>query len=194
MRFPIVFRQFRRVAAGGVMAGVALWTFKVLRAAGPRGPARSRRGEERLRLYADNARDLVYRYRFGPKPGFEYISPSSIAITGYTPEEHYADPELGIRHLHPDDRHLLDGAVRSPEEPLVLRWYRKDGTLIWTEQRNRLVYDEAKNVIAIDGIAWDVTGRKLAEDALRQSEERFRAAFGSAALGMALASPEGRWM
>jgi PAS domain-containing protein len=107
------------------MAGVALWTFEVLRAAGPRGPARSRRGEERLRLYADNARDLVYRYRFGPKPGFEYISPSSIAITGYTPEEHYADPELGLRHLHPDDRHLLDGAVRSPEEPLVLRWYRK---------------------------------------------------------------------
>jgi PAS domain S-box-containing protein len=34
----------------------------------------------------------------------------------------------------------------------------------------------------------------LAEEALRQSEERFRAAFGSAALGMALASPEGRWL
>jgi PAS domain S-box-containing protein len=76
----------------------------------------------------------------------------------------------------------------------VLRWYCKDGVLIWTEQRNKSIYDHAGNIVAIEGIARDVTERKLAEEALRQSEERFRAAFGSAALGMALASPEGRWL
>jgi hypothetical protein len=57
--------------------------------------------------------------------------------------------------------------MRSPEEPLVLRWYRKDGGLIWTEQRNMPIYDEAGNVIAMEGIARDITKRKLAEEARR---------------------------
>src|ERR671933_242536 len=52
--------------------------------------------------------DLVYRYRLQPDPGFEYVSPSSTAVIGYTPEEHYADPELGWRIVHPDDRPLHD--------------------------------------------------------------------------------------
>jgi PAS domain S-box-containing protein len=189
VNFHILLGQVRRVALGGALAGLAYGALKVLRTDWPAG-----RGDERFRIYADNARDLVYRYRLLPTPGFEYVSPSSIAITGYTPEEHYADPDLGFKRVHPEDRHLLEDSFRSPEEPLVLRWYRKDGALIWTEQRNKPIYDGVGNVIAIEGIARDITGRKLDEEALRQSEERFRVAFGSATLGMALASPEGRWL
>jgi PAS domain S-box-containing protein len=100
--------------------------------------------EERFRLMAENAQDLVYRYRFKPEPGFEYVSPSATAITGYTPEEHYADPELGLKIVHPDDRHLLDEALRSPESPTTVRWRRKDGELVWTEQRNKPIYDEVR--------------------------------------------------
>ena len=125
MNFHILLRQVRRVALGGALAGLAYGALKVLRTDWPAG-----RGDERFRIYADNARDLVYRYRFLPTPGFEYVSPSSIAITGYTPEEHYADPDLGFKRVHPEDRHLLEDSFRSPEEPLVLRWYRKDGALI----------------------------------------------------------------
>ncbi|HYQ84492.1 MAG TPA: PAS domain-containing protein, partial [Rubrobacter sp.] len=124
MRRPTTLRQFRRVVAGGVLAGLTLGGLKVLRAYRLRGLDASREG---FRLHADNARDLVYRVRFHPTPGFEYVSPSSTAMTGYTPEEHYADPDLGFKRVHPEDRHLLENSMRSPEEPLVLRWYRKDG-------------------------------------------------------------------
>jgi len=127
-------RQFRRIVAGGVLAGLAFRGYKILRDGGLRSLDPSHRDDERFRLHADNARDLVYRYRFHLKPGFEYMSLSSTAMTGYTTEEHYADPNLGLERVHPEDRNLLENAVRSSEEPLVLRWYRKDGALIWTEQ------------------------------------------------------------
>ena len=89
-------RQFRRVVAGGVLTGLAILGLRVLRAGRLRSLNPSRE-DERFRLHADNARDLVYRFRFHPTPGFEYISPSSTAVTGYSPEEHYADPDLGLK-------------------------------------------------------------------------------------------------
>src|SRR5918995_1512515 len=86
-----------------------------------------RRSEERFRLLAENAQDLIYRYRLKPSPGFEYVSPSATATIGYTPEEHYADPELRFKIVHPDDRHLIDEALRFPESLITIRWLRKDG-------------------------------------------------------------------
>jgi PAS domain S-box-containing protein len=64
--------------------------------------------EERFRLLAENAKDIIYRYRLKPTPGFEYVSPSVTDLTGYTPEDHYADPELGLKLVHPDDKHILE--------------------------------------------------------------------------------------
>src|SRR5215212_7816731 len=75
-----------------------------------------RRSEERFRLLAENAQDFIYRYQLKPTPGFEYVSPSATAIIGYTPEEHYADPELRFKLVHPDDRHLIDEALRTTQE------------------------------------------------------------------------------
>ena len=72
------------------------------------------------------------------------------------------------RRVHPDDSTWLKGSGRFPEEPLLLRWYRKEGALIWTEQRNKPIYDRAGNVIAIGAIARDVTGRKHAEEGAEQ--------------------------
>jgi len=135
------------------------------------------RREEQYRLFAENAADLIYRVDFIPKRHFTYVSPSSTAITGYTPDDHYADPELGFKLVHPDDRPLLDEMAQGgviPNKPIVLRWVRKDGTVIWTEQRNVPVYDSDKNIIALEGIARDITDRKQAELALQESESRYR--------------------
>lgn len=132
--------------------------------------------EAMFRLLAEQARDLLYRYRLAPEPGFEYVSPSATAITGYTPEEHYADPQLGFTLVHPDDRPLLARLVAdaSGDEPLTLRWQRKDGTVIWTEQVNRVIRDEGGRPVAIEGIARDITERKWAEEALRASAQQLQ--------------------
>jgi diguanylate cyclase (GGDEF)-like protein/PAS domain S-box-containing protein len=136
-----------------------------------------RRSEERFRLLAENAQDMIFRYRLKPTPGFEYVSPSSTAMIGYTPEEHYADPELGLKIVHPDDRHLIDEVLRHPQSPITIRWLRKDGAVIWAEQRNKPIYDEAGELVAIEGISRDITQHKEAQEALRSSEEFFRALY-----------------
>ena len=51
----------------------------------------------------ENINDLIYRYEFIPKRRFAYVSPAATRITGYTPEEHYADPDLGFKITHPPD-------------------------------------------------------------------------------------------
>jgi two-component system cell cycle sensor histidine kinase/response regulator CckA len=138
-----------------------------------------RESQERFRRLAENAQDLIYRYEFKPRRGFTYVSPIATTMTGYTPEEHYADPELGRELIHPDDRPLLEQYFQGQgvfREPLILRWVRKDGSVLWTEQRNVPIFDDAGDLVAIEGIARDITERKQAEEALRESEERFRRA------------------
>ncbi len=135
-----------------------------------------RESEARYRRLTENALDIIYRLRLIPERRFEYVNSAVTAITGYTPEEHYADPELGFKLIHPDDIPLLTRAAQGRENgPLVLRWIRKDGTVIWTEQRNLVVNDEEGNALFIEGIARDITERKQAEEALRESEANLRA-------------------
>jgi len=142
-----------------------------------------RRSEERFLQLAEGARDLVYRYRLSPEPGFEYVSPSATAITGYTPEEHFADPQLALRLVHPEDRERFKSYALDPTPgPLLLRWIRKDGAVVWAEQQSLLVRDESGEPLAIQGIARDVTERMAAEEALRGAERT--AAIGRLAAGV----------
>ncbi|HUN05233.1 MAG TPA: PAS domain S-box protein [Aggregatilineales bacterium] len=129
-----------------------------------------RDSEQRYRLLAENAQDLIYRYVFAPKPGFEYVSPSATKMTGYTPEEHYADPDLGIKLVHPEDRALLQQVSSAGDDSshsIVIRWIRKDGSILWAEQHNVLIYDQAGKAVALEGIARDITERKNAEEHIR---------------------------
>src|SRR5439155_179756 len=47
-----------------------------------------------FRLLAEHAQDFIFRYRVQPDPGFDYVSPASQAILGYTPDDLYGDPAL----------------------------------------------------------------------------------------------------
>ena len=128
-----------------------------------------RESEERYRFLTDNAKDLIYRYRLLPEPGFEYVSPAAIEMTGYTPEEHYADPDLGFKMLHAEDRQRLTELTQSPENAagvVVFRWIKRDGSEAWVEQQNTPILDENGQMIAIEGIARDITERKKMEESM----------------------------
>ncbi len=128
--------------------------------------------ENKFRTLTENSPAIIYRILLKPSFKFEYVSPAVTEITGYTPEDHYADPDLGFKLVHPDDRIILENSKHKTQgEPVILRWVKKDGKIIWTEQRNVLIFDTAGNPFAIDGIATDITVQKEAEEALRMSEE-----------------------
>lgn len=151
---------------------------KQLRDEQKRVEAALRESEDRFRRLAENAPDLIYRYEFFPERRFEYVSPYATELTGFTPAEHYADPDLGYKIVHPDDREKLAGLGTLDDKiihPLVLRWVRKDGKIVWTEQRNMPIYDEQNRLIAVEGIARDITERMLAQDRLRRREEILQA-------------------
>ncbi|MGB9586156.1 MAG: PAS domain S-box protein, partial [Anaerolineales bacterium] len=125
-----------------------------------------RESEDKFRRLTENATDMIYRYEFFPKTGFTYVSPAATAITGFTPEEHYADAQLGMKLVHADDRPKLEAFFQgrgSFYQPIELRWVRKDGRIIWTEQRNVPIYDQQGKLIALEGIARDITERKRRE-------------------------------
>ncbi|MGZ4116430.1 MAG: PAS domain S-box protein, partial [Bacteroidia bacterium] len=132
--------------------------------------------EERFRTLAQNALDVVFRYCVFPEYKQEYISPSIKKVSGYSPEEYYKDPFLGLKIIHPDDQHLVnENAIEKVVgKPFVLRWIHKKGNIVWTETINNPIKDKKGKIIAFEGISRDITERKKAELALSESETKFR--------------------
>ena len=91
--------------------------------------------------------------------------------------------------VHGISHHLIQGIITS--KSLENRNYTKDGRVIYTEWYNSVVCDDTGKVLSILSFVEDITQRKDAEEALRQSEERFRSAFDTAPIGMAIVSLEG---
>ncbi len=131
---------------------------------------------ELIRLLTALVRDVVFRYRTVEPQGFDYVSPAVIELTGHSPQEYYDDPGLGRRHVHEEDGAVLGERMEeSRKRPVVMRWKHRDGSTIWTEMKTIAVHDDHGNVVAIEGIARDVTAfqrvnRRL-EVALREAEQ-----------------------
>jgi PAS domain S-box-containing protein len=136
-----------------------------------------RESEERFRLLAEHAQDIIFRYRLDPEAAMEYLSPAVAAITGHRPEQFYADPELIFRLVEPQDRSLLERSWRAPQPgTLTIRWSRPDGGHTWIEQRATAVTDDAGRLVAVEGILRDVTERVLAEQGRAELEQQLRQA------------------
>src|SRR5664280_2743356 len=153
------------VAVTGAILAVLLRRDEIQRA---RQTAELEARENRFRLLAEHAQDVISRYRVLPTPAFEYVSPSVEAVLGYPPGAFYADPGLMARLVHPDDRHLLqpDPGASQVAEAVVMRLCHADGHWLWLEQRSTPVLDTEGKLIAVEGVARDVSDWRAAQASL----------------------------
>ena len=136
-----------------------------------------RQAKELHELIADNTADLIAMC--DTEARFVYVSPSYQTQLGYAPEDLLGRPIVAL--VHPEDlpsvMHTIAEGYRSlPADPIssTLRMSHSDGRWLWFESVGRLVFDAEGTPEGAVFNTRNITDRRTAEQALKESENRLR--------------------
>ncbi|HIP96099.1 MAG TPA: PAS domain S-box protein, partial [Anaerolineae bacterium] len=144
--------------------------------------------EERFRDVTANTGDWIWETDV--KGRYTYSSPVVARILGYVPEEVLGKHVYDF--LHPDDREALKAVTeeasrkREPLTSFVNRSVHRDGYTVIIETTSVPVFGPDGQLVGHRGVHRDITARVRAEEALRESEEKYRTLFESSAEGFLL--------
>jgi PAS domain S-box-containing protein len=143
-----------------------------------RSEEESRESEERFRLAAQAGR--MYAYTWDVTTDVIVRSPNASGVLGATGETPLTRHQTRAR-VHPDDRAIFDASVSQhtvehPDVQISYRMLRPDGSVVWVEKTAHAMFDKQGRMVRVVGMVADITERKLAEEALRESEQRLRLA------------------
>ncbi|UCG13918.1 MAG: PAS domain S-box protein [Deltaproteobacteria bacterium] len=149
--------------------------------------------EERCRRITEAITDYIFSVRVeNGRPVQTTHGPACETVTGYTADEFNADPFLWIRMVPEEDQdtvkeqaaNVLSGKHPQPIEHRIIR---KEGRICWVSNSLVPYYDVNGQLTSYDGVIRDITERKRSEEALRESEERYRQLVETMNEGLALA-------
>ena len=140
-----------------------------------------RKSEARYRAVVEDQTELICR--FTPDRRVTFVNDAICRYYGLP-----RDKILGIDfrpNLHPDDVERVGGRIASlrPEQPVETHENRailSSGEVRWLQWTNRGIFDDDGRLLEVQAVGRDVTEQKAAEEALRQSEENYRAVFNAA--------------
>jgi PAS domain S-box-containing protein len=136
-----------------------------------------RESEQRLRLALDAGQMGTWEWLL--ETNQVVWSPGVEAIHGLRPGTFTGSFEAYSHDIHPDDydnvRNSITRVLETGEDYHVeYRIIWPDGSVHWVEASGKLIHNAAGAPVRMTGICADVTGRKLAEAAIRESEQKFR--------------------
>jgi PAS domain S-box-containing protein len=125
-----------------------------------------RKAEEKYRSIFENALDGIFQST--PDGQFISANPAVARMFGYESVDEFIADRTNIERQHYVDPERRETFKKSMAEKGVvqnfeLQAYRKDGSIIWTSENGRAVYDEAGTLIYYEGILEDITHRKQVE-------------------------------
>jgi PAS domain S-box-containing protein len=132
--------------------------------------------EERFRLAVQAGK--MYAYTWDVASDVISRSGDVARVLGSTGETSLTRQQLAAT-VHPDDKALFATYVseRTPEDPDVQISYRSlrlDGSVVWLQKTAHALFDKNGRVVRMIGMVADITEQKRAEEAIHESEERFR--------------------
>jgi PAS domain S-box-containing protein len=144
--------------------------------------AARRAAEQQLRAVVEKIPAVSYTWNPDPAPGEPrvlYVSPQVEPILGFTVEEWTQDPELWLRQVHPEDREAVVAESERADRtgrPFVAeyRHRRPDGRYVWIHEEALAVAIGPRGPSLVQGVMYDVTERRRAEERMREAEERYR--------------------
>ncbi len=145
--------------------------------------ARLAESERRLATLRANLPGMAYRCKNDPSWAMEFVSEGCLELTGYPPEHLIGNREVSYaRLIHPEDRRVVwagvqEALARRSRFQLTYRLLTAQGEEKWVWEAGQGVFTPSGECLAIEGFITDVTQRRKFEEALRQSEEKFRLAF-----------------
>jgi two-component system, cell cycle sensor histidine kinase and response regulator CckA len=137
-----------------------------------------RAAESRNRMLVEQLPQVTYIEQLSGESA-SYISPQIEELVGYSPRAWMADPGFFAKVLHPDDRErVLAGFAEMHEGgdrfECEYRLVARDQRVVWVHDGAVIARDDAGSPLYTQGFMVDISGRKATEQALRESEQRFR--------------------
>jgi PAS domain S-box-containing protein len=137
-----------------------------------------RESEQRFRFMAENIQDAFW-IGTAAFDKILYVSPGYERIWGYSAQELLASPRSFMNAIHPEDleqvqTHLAQVLAQPVSWSHEYRIIRPDGEIRWIHDRGYPVKDKQGRIILFTGVSRDITERRRFENALRQSEAKYR--------------------
>ncbi len=134
--------------------------------------------EAKFRTLVEQVPVITYVAESGSANQLSYISPQ-IRVLSFSAVEWLSDPTLHEQHIHPDDRAQVMQTTRVSRLNgialcLEYRLLARDGAVLWVRDEAQAIRDQTGKLMFMQGILVDITRNKLAEEALRESQDALR--------------------